>query len=300
MAAASDPRGYYAALGVDRTASAEDIKTAFRHRAKLLHPDGNAAAGDDEGFRRLVEAYEALRDPQHRVRYDAESLAHDRRGAEDRWDWEPSAAHSDSAERSPLPPSWPIPEWLETLAHRFGPRPLLAVGAAVVLLSVVAIASSRVGERDRIIADLGRQLEAAQNRPAAVQAPVRANAVLPPIYRSELRFPGRSTDLDAATRGRLDAVTAELRRAIAGLPPGSDWVVLVESAIARAADQGGLLVDAWELALLRVGVSAQYLVGHGIAAERVAVRFHAGVLAPPGRSDAVAFELLCCSPGGDG
>ncbi|MFZ1425547.1 MAG: J domain-containing protein, partial [Geminicoccaceae bacterium] len=210
MAAASDPRGYYAALGVDRTASAEDIKSAFRHRAKLLHPDGNAAAGDDEGFRQLVEAYEALRDPQHRVRYDAESLAHDRRGAEDRWDWEPSAAPTDSAERSPLPPAWPIPEWLEVLVHRFGPRPLLAASAAGVLLTVVAVASHRVGDRDRIIADLGRQLEAAQQRAATVPSPVPTNADLPPIYRSELRFPGRSTELDAATRGRLDAVTAEL------------------------------------------------------------------------------------------
>lgn len=299
MAAASDPRGYYAALGVDRTASAEDIKTAFRHRAKLLHPDGNAAAGDDEGFRRLVEAYEALRDPQHRVRYDAESLAYDRRGAEDRWDWESSAAHSDTAEPSSLGSSWPIPAWLEALVHRFGRGPLLAAGAALVLLTVVAIATNRVDDRDRVIADLEHQLEAAQQRPASTQAPVQAGVDLPPIYRSELRFPGRSTDLDAATRERLDAVTAELRRAIAGLPAGSDWVVLVESAIARAADQGGLLVDAWELALLRVGVSAQYLVGHGIAAEHVAVRFHAGVLAPPGRSDAVAFELLCCS-GPDG
>lgn len=300
MAAASDPQGYYAALGVDRTASAEDIKTAFRHRAKLLHPDGNAESGDDEGFRRLVEAYEALRDPQHRVRYDAESLAHDRRDAEDRWEREPSAADADAPEREPLAPSWPMPEWLEAILHRFGLRPLLVAVAALVLLTVVAIASSQVGERDRIIADLGRQLEAARNRPVAVPVPVRGDTEPPPIYRSELRFPGRSTDLDAATRGRLDAVTAELRRAIAGLPPGSDWVVLVESAIARAADQGGLLVDAWELALLRVGVSAQYLVGHGIAAERVAVRFHAGVLAPPGQPDAVAFELLCCSPGGSG
>ncbi len=299
MAAASDPRGYYAALGVDRTASAEDIKTAFRHRAKLLHPDGNAAAGDDEGFRRLVEAYEALRDPQHRVRYDAESLAYDRRGAEDRWDWEASAARSDTAEPSSLESSWPMPAWLEALVNRFGRGPLLAAGAALALLTMVAIATNRVDDRDRVIADLKHQLEAAQQRPAAVEATVQADAALPSIYRSELRFPARSTDLDAATRGRLDAVTAELRRAIAGLPPGSDWVVLVESAIARAADQGGLLVDAWELALLRVGVSAQYLVGHGIAAERVAVRFHAGVLAPPGRSDSVAFELLCCS-GPDG
>ena len=58
--AVGDPRGYYRALGVDRTASAEDIRTAFRLRAKELHPDRAGETGDREAFRRLREAYEAL------------------------------------------------------------------------------------------------------------------------------------------------------------------------------------------------------------------------------------------------
>ena len=78
MAAVGDPRGYYQALGVDRTASAEDIRTAFRLRAKELHPDRAGETGDREAFRQLREAYEALRDPQQRLRYDTESLAGDR------------------------------------------------------------------------------------------------------------------------------------------------------------------------------------------------------------------------------
>ena len=78
MAVAGDPRGYYRALGVDRTASADDIKAAFRQRAKNLHPDQGGGGADKEAFRCLLEAYEALRDPQQRLRYDTESLAADR------------------------------------------------------------------------------------------------------------------------------------------------------------------------------------------------------------------------------
>ena len=80
MALAGDPRGYYRALGVERTASADDIKAAFRRLAKSLHPDQGGGGADQETFRRLVEAYEALRDPQLRLRYDSESLQAERDG----------------------------------------------------------------------------------------------------------------------------------------------------------------------------------------------------------------------------
>ena len=55
MAVAGDPRGYYRALGVERTASADDIKAAFRQRAKSLHPDQGGGAADKEAFRCLLE-----------------------------------------------------------------------------------------------------------------------------------------------------------------------------------------------------------------------------------------------------
>ena len=50
------------------------IRSAFRERAKLYHPDVGSDA-DDERFRTLREAYDVLRDPQRRLQYDAESLA---------------------------------------------------------------------------------------------------------------------------------------------------------------------------------------------------------------------------------
>lgn len=297
MALAGDRRGYYGALGVERTASADDIRAAFRERAKLLHPDGRGPGGDEGRFQRLMEAYEALRDPQSRVRYDAESLASDR--SESQGHWNGDKPDGDAQFGSAAAKAW---GWAEALVRRLGgPVVALAIAGLALLASTVmlAVGSSRVADRDRQIDELRHWLQAANARPVPAQAPPQATA-LPSVYHGELLFPNGSTELDPATRTKLDAVTTELQHAISGLPSGSAWVVLVESAIDRAADRGGLLVDAWEVALLRVGVSAQYLVGHGIAADRVAVRFHAGALAPAGQSQAVAFELLCCGDGQGG
>lgn len=64
-------RDYYEILGVDRSAAQEDIKKAYRRLALKYHPDRNAddkAAG--EHFKEATEAYEVLRDPASRQRYD--------------------------------------------------------------------------------------------------------------------------------------------------------------------------------------------------------------------------------------
>ena len=60
-------RDYYAALGVPRTASAADIKKAFRKLARQHHPDvnkGDAAA--EQRFKEISEANEVLSDPEKR------------------------------------------------------------------------------------------------------------------------------------------------------------------------------------------------------------------------------------------
>jgi curved DNA-binding protein len=64
-------KDYYATLGVTRTASAEEIKQAFRKLARLYHPDvaKNKVTGEEK-FKEVNEAYEVLSDPDKRRRYD--------------------------------------------------------------------------------------------------------------------------------------------------------------------------------------------------------------------------------------
>ncbi len=67
-----EKRDYYEVLGVDKAASAEDIKRAYRKGALKHHPDN--ARGDkgeaEKKFKELAEAYEVLSDPAKRQRYD--------------------------------------------------------------------------------------------------------------------------------------------------------------------------------------------------------------------------------------
>jgi len=72
----AEKRDYYEVLGVEKTASAEDIKKAYRKKAIQYHPDKNP--GDkaaEEKFKEAAEAYEVLSDPQKRQRYDQFGMA---------------------------------------------------------------------------------------------------------------------------------------------------------------------------------------------------------------------------------
>jgi len=61
---------YYAALGVRRDASPEEIKKAYRRLARELHPDVNPDPETQERFKEIGLAYEILSDPQKRQMYD--------------------------------------------------------------------------------------------------------------------------------------------------------------------------------------------------------------------------------------
>ena len=63
-------RDYYEALGVPRDASAEDIRSAYRQLARKHHPDVNKEPEAEHRFKEISEAYEVLRDPEKRERYD--------------------------------------------------------------------------------------------------------------------------------------------------------------------------------------------------------------------------------------
>lgn len=76
----------YALLGVPRDASAEDIKRAYRRKARESHPD---AGGDEETFKRITHAYQVLGDAEKRRRYDRfgdDGTPQSRRGAGDPFD----------------------------------------------------------------------------------------------------------------------------------------------------------------------------------------------------------------------
>lgn len=61
-------RDYYEVLGISKTASAEEIKRAYRKLAMEHHPDKHG--GDDAKFTEIGEAYEVLKDSQKRAGYD--------------------------------------------------------------------------------------------------------------------------------------------------------------------------------------------------------------------------------------
>lgn len=61
---------FYELLGVDRRATADELKRAYRKRAREIHPDTNPDPAAAEQFKEVSRAYEVLSDPEQRARYD--------------------------------------------------------------------------------------------------------------------------------------------------------------------------------------------------------------------------------------
>ena len=310
--AVGDPLDYYEILGIRRTASAEEIRAAFREQAKRYHPDRGGSAEDQTRFRHLREAFETLRDPQRRVRYDAESLASEQR-REDVGQPEPGdVGNADLAARARQ-----LGAAAATALRRVHGLALRARAAAwlplVVLLVVGGLVWQRLGQQDRAIAALGLRIEAASRvvadrERADVTAAATAAAAARPereavLFRAELVFPRGLAELGPAHRARADAAVRGLREAIAGLPSEDGWWVLILGRARRMAEQAGGTAAAWELTVRRMGAASGYLVRQGVPAERITARLHAGPAAPvddtPSVPEALQLRLLCCDADAD-
>ena len=62
-------RDYYEVLGLQKGASDDEIKKAYRSLAKKYHPDINKEPGAEEKFKEINEAYDTLSDPDKKARY---------------------------------------------------------------------------------------------------------------------------------------------------------------------------------------------------------------------------------------
>lgn len=63
-------KDYYGILGIQKDASEEDIKKAYRKQALRYHPDKNKSPGAEDKFKEIAEAYDVLSDPKKKDIYD--------------------------------------------------------------------------------------------------------------------------------------------------------------------------------------------------------------------------------------
>jgi len=103
-------RNYYTLLGIRPGATQAEIKSAYRRKAKTLHPD--ACGGDRELFQAVQEAYEVLSDPARRRAYDLQLVDRRRPRAQPPWRRRaaPARGRAEPLRSSPHPAEPLIPQ----------------------------------------------------------------------------------------------------------------------------------------------------------------------------------------------
>jgi hypothetical protein len=137
---------YYRDLGVAIGASRAAIDEAFRRQAKAWHPDRNPDHAAEERFKRVVAAYEVLRDPATREAYDDyRARIADGRLYERGWSVPPRPAAGAPRDSAWVPPARPAPRRRHRSWTLPGP---VRVGLAVAMMvaGLVAVVWALVGE----------------------------------------------------------------------------------------------------------------------------------------------------------
>jgi DnaJ-class molecular chaperone len=212
-------KDYYSTLGVPRTATEKEIKSAFRKLARQYHPDVNKGSKDAEAkFKELTEAYEVLGDPEKRRKYD-EVGTHST--AFEAWEraGRPGGAPFSSAQGPQVEYRTVSPEEMEQL---FGTttNPFSDFFHDVFGRGEAAFRAAATGP--------GRSGRAARSGPAAPPAPVRGGDVEGEVDISlEEAFRGTTRTLELT--GASGTRRVEVR-----IPAG-----IQDGARVRAAGQGG-------------------------------------------------------------
>ena len=113
---------YYTILGVTRSATAEEIKAAYRRLARRFHPDTSDEPGSEDRFKEITLAYQVLRDAERRVRYDLEAMERELEATERELNAETHGAAANAGDPVSPDPSLPREVWEQGAPDSKPPR----------------------------------------------------------------------------------------------------------------------------------------------------------------------------------
>ena len=280
MATGEPLRDYYAILGVDPAASTEEIKNAYRERAKRFHPDHAGPGTDPARFRLLREAYGVLTDPLERAAYDARLRARVRTGGR----------RNGSGGRRPR-------------RDHAGGWARWRVWRGLALLGAVAVAAlslwlwwtqARIAVLEKTLRQAATVGATAISPPGTGGDPTAASTSTG--IGGEIRFRPGTTELDRVGAQQLAVLLTRIDRAVRDLPADADWHLVISARARQAVSGSGLPLEVWERTLARFARVADRVVAAGLPAERIAFRFVAGPYkaAVPVDENRLYLRFRCC------